>query len=379
MTIETNHSLFHPLEISICGHSGTGKTTLIRKLIEIFSSEKYSMGYIKHDAHKFEMDRPGKDTFIANQAGASSVAISSPNSCALILDSWDHKLTFQQNFVDSDIVLIEGYKNSLSKKILMWSGSEEDQKLLDNYLTNTKSSLIAIIGSQEKGPTHRIPYFQRDDLKNIYIFLKDLLKKDIHSRPLYGLVLAGGHSRRMRQDKTMLSYHGKPQYSYLYEILDKITDKAFISCRTEQSDTSHFNKFNLIEDRYLGFGPVGGILSAFHKHPSASWLVVACDMPFIDKGSLEYLIKNRNPYRIASCFYNKERKWPEPLCTIYEPKAALKLGQYLAIGYSCPRKVLINSNVYSIDPPSTNLLSNINTPIELESLRNSMKSKETLL
>ena len=369
MTIEKNHSLFHPLEISICGHSGSGKTTLIRKLIEMFSSEKYIVGYIKHDVHEFEMDRHGKDTFIAREAGASNIAISSSKSCALILDSLNHKFTFQQNFVDSDIVLVEGYKDSLCQKILMWSGSQEDQELLDNYLANTKFQLIAIIGLQEKSPTHRVPYFQRDDSENIYVFLKSLLRANIHSRPLYGLVLAGGYSKRMNKDKTTLSYHGRPQVSYLYETLDRVTDKAFISCRAEQSDSPHLNEFNLIEDRYIEFGPVGGILSAFRKHPNAAWLVVACDMPFIDKESLEYLIKNRNPYRIASCFYNREKKWPEPLCTIYEPKAALRLGPYLTMGDSCPRKILMNSNAYYIEPPSTNLLSNINTPMEFENVK----------
>ena len=347
MIIRADH-LFHPLEISICGHSGSGKTTLIRKLIEMFSLENYNVGYIKHDAHKFEMDKEGKDTFIAKKAGASNVAISSSKSCALILESLNHKFNFQQNFVDSEIVFVEGYKNSLSQKILMWSGSQEDQKLLEDYLGNKKCQLVAIIGTQKKSPIDQIPYFQRDNVGVIYTFLKTLLRKNILSRPLYGLVLAGGHSKRMGRDKTMLSYHGKPQTSYLYEILDRVTGRAFISCREEQSYSSHLNKFKLIEDRYIGFGPTGGILSAFHKYPHAAWLVVACDMPFVDKESLEYLIKNRNPYKMASCFYNEEKKWPEPLCTIYEPKAALRLGQYLAMGYSCPRKVLMNSNIHYI-------------------------------
>ena len=172
MTTKDNNYLFHPLEISFCGHSGSGKTTLAKKLIEKFSCEKYSVGYIKHDAHKFEMDKEGKDTFIAGQAGASDVAISSIEKVALILDSFNHKFTLQQNFVDADMVLIEGYKDSLCRKILMWNDTAEDRALLDKYLSDSKFDLVAVVGSEKTGPTSEIPYFQRDNLESIHNFVK---------------------------------------------------------------------------------------------------------------------------------------------------------------------------------------------------------------
>ena len=65
---------FNPFEISICGYSGLGKTTLICKLLQSLS-KKYRVGYIKHDAHRFEMDKKGKDTYQASQNGASGVGI----------------------------------------------------------------------------------------------------------------------------------------------------------------------------------------------------------------------------------------------------------------------------------------------------------------
>ena len=170
----------------------------------------------------------------------------------------------------------------------------------------------------------------------------------------------------MGQDKALLSYHGKSQSSYLYDLLEKSTDQCFVSCRTEQANLEDFRNKNLIKDSYIGFGPTGGILSAMKEHPHAAWLVIACDMPYLNQETIKDLINRRNPYKLATCFYNQKRQWPEPLCTIYEPKAALKLGQYLTMGNPCPRKVLMNSSIESILPLDEKSLENINTMEEFQ-------------
>ena len=172
----------------------------------------------------------------------------------------------------------------------------------------------------------------------------------------------------MGRDKATLCYHGKPQALHLYELLKKTIGQTYISCRADQN-IPDFADGDLIVDLYPDAGPVGGILSAFKKHPQAAWLVVACDMPFIDESIIEYLMEKRNPYRVASSFYNDAKKWSEPLLAIYEPKAAARLGDYLIRGYSCPRKILMNSNVHNITPPSLNFLENINTPTDFAAIK----------
>ena len=353
--------LFHPLEISICGYSGSGKTTLVQKLIEKFSA-RLDVGYIKHDAHRFEMDREGKDTYKAVQAGARQVAISSPEKIAILTDNYDDRLLFNQSYLDNDVVFIEGYKESLGNKIMMWSGSEKDHELLEKYTSNPESNLLAIAGHSEIAPTTKVPYFHRDDIDGLYSFLDLFWKERFSSRPLYGLILSGGRSTRMGRDKGAMQYHGESQVSYLYGLLYGITQRTFVSCRSDQVQEKHIQDYESIEDRYIGFGPTGGILSAFHKYPQAAWLVLACDMPFINRESIQQLLEKRNPYKMATCFYNGEKRWPEPLCTIYEPKAAMKLGYYLAMGKSCPRKVLMNSKIECLDPENSSALKNANTP-----------------
>ena len=51
-------SLFNPMELAFCGFSGSGKTTLLTKLIQSFAHD-YQVGYVKHDAHNFDMDKEG--------------------------------------------------------------------------------------------------------------------------------------------------------------------------------------------------------------------------------------------------------------------------------------------------------------------------------
>ncbi|MDA9793096.1 molybdopterin-guanine dinucleotide biosynthesis protein MobB, partial [Bacteriovoracaceae bacterium] len=69
-----NEYTYHPFEIAFCGLSNSGKTTLVSKLIKELSTD-YNVGYLKHDAHGFEMDKTGKDTWHATNSGASVVVI----------------------------------------------------------------------------------------------------------------------------------------------------------------------------------------------------------------------------------------------------------------------------------------------------------------
>src|SRR6185437_15910850 len=98
--------------------------------------------------------------------------------------------------------------------------------------------------------------------------------------PVYGLVLAGGHSTRMKQDKATLSYHGRTQLEWAMALLEGRVEKAFVSVRPGQSDSVRA-RFEQIVDTHDGLGPIAGILAAQARHPEAAWLVLACDLPFL--------------------------------------------------------------------------------------------------
>ncbi len=193
-----------------------------------------------------------------------------------------------------------------------------------------------------------------------------------HITPLFGLVLAGGASRRMGQDKAALSYHGKPQLLWAYELLASVCKRCFVSVRPDQRDEPTRASLPQIVDIQPGIGPMAGISAALSAHSDAAWLVLACDLPFLSRGTLAHLIAHRDPSRIATAYRSTHDQLPEPLCAIWEPASREAVVNWIAIGKQCPRKLLINSNVALLDQPDARALDNINTPDELDDARSAL-------
>jgi molybdenum cofactor guanylyltransferase len=195
--------------------------------------------------------------------------------------------------------------------------------------------------------------------------------------PVYGLVLAGGHSTRMKRDKATLAYHGRTQLEWAMELLGQHVDRAFVSVRAGQSDPVRA-RFEQVVDTRDGLGPIAGIMAAQARYPDVAWLVLACDLPFLDGATLDYLLAARDPTRQATAFRScyvdspKHNGLPEPLCTIYEPSSREPILAHLASGKDCPRKFLINADTKLIDQPNPRALDNVNTPEEYGSAMDSL-------
>lgn len=190
---------------------------------------------------------------------------------------------------------------------------------------------------------------------------------------LFGLVLAGGASTRMKRDKAALAYHGKPQVQWAYELLSEFCAATFVSVRPDQRDEPTRAALPQIVDRQPGIGPIAGITAALAEHPKAAWLVVACDLPFITAQTLQHLIAQRDPQRVATAYRSNHDSLPEPLCAIWEPSAREPLQAYLATGKQCPRKFLINSNALLLDLPNARALDNVNTVEEFGEAEKELK------
>lgn len=187
---------------------------------------------------------------------------------------------------------------------------------------------------------------------------------------LNGLVLIGGKSERMGSDKSLLNYHGTAQRDFLNSLLKKtLNTDVYLSSRKEQNTVTE----HVISDSFIGLGPLGGICSAFMQFPNNAFLVVATDLPFIDESVLIKLINKRNPSKIATAFIGTNSNFPEPLITIWEPKAYPVLLHFLSLGYSCPRKVLLNSDVELVEIDEQ-FIRNINTPEEYNEAKNQLNS-----
>ncbi len=103
------------------GWSGAGKTTLLAKLIPVLRARGASVSTVKHAHHNFDVDRPGKDSFIHREAGAQEVLVASANRWALM-----HELRGEPepdldgllaHLAPVDIVLVEGFKRDGHRKL----------------------------------------------------------------------------------------------------------------------------------------------------------------------------------------------------------------------------------------------------------------------
>jgi molybdopterin-guanine dinucleotide biosynthesis protein MobB len=111
-----------PARLWVCGPSNSGKTTLIEALIPRLRAHGLRVATVKHAHHGFELDHPGKDSWRHANAGASAVALVSPNRAAWFIET-ARELSCD-NAVErishaADLVLIEGFKRTAGPKILL--------------------------------------------------------------------------------------------------------------------------------------------------------------------------------------------------------------------------------------------------------------------
>ncbi len=116
---------------------------------------------------------------------------------------------------------------------------------------------------------------------------------------LFGLVLAGGRSRRMGRDLATLIYRGQLQVDRMVRMLRRRCQKVMVSVREEQ-DNPTTDRAPLVVDRFGEIGPFGGILSAFYHHRDRSFFVASCSMPFISLELINELLAARDPSFMAT-------------------------------------------------------------------------------
>ncbi len=143
--------------------SNTGKTTYIEKLISTLKGKGLRVAAVKHDAHRFEIDREGKDSWRFTQAGADMVIVASSEKCAVMEN---RELSFDEivsHIHDVDIVIAEGYKHGDRPKIGIYrEGSGNGLSLPPDQLMAVVSDVPLEVG---------LPLFPLDDPEPMAEFL----------------------------------------------------------------------------------------------------------------------------------------------------------------------------------------------------------------
>ncbi|MBJ7899541.1 MAG: cyclic pyranopterin monophosphate synthase MoaC [Cyanobacteria bacterium RI_101] len=193
-------------------------------------------------------------------------------------------------------------------------------------------------------------------------------KSDVEAPPLYGLVLTGGQSRRMGQDKALMDYRGRPHAQYLYDLLSQYCEKVFISARPRQWQGTVLESLPTLPDREENLGPLGGLLTALSAYPQANWLVLACDLAAVDDEIIENLLNQVRPGAVATCYQNPEGGFPEALCAVYTPQALTLFQRGRQAGILCPVKLLQLADCHLIPAPHPGAIANANTPEDYENI-----------
>jgi len=191
---------------------------------------------------------------------------------------------------------------------------------------------------------------------------------------LTGILLIGGKSSRMGEDKSELIYHDQTERERLYQLLDSVCDKTYLCHRADQS----FEQASIIDP---ADGPLAAIQAAAEKCPNSGLLVLACDTPLLGLEDLNYLISERDPSTQATYYLSNIDNRPEPLCAIYEPSLTSTIKDAVASNKYCPKNLLEAISARKLTLNNPHALMNANSPaekIEILSIINQTRTMKTI-
>jgi molybdopterin-guanine dinucleotide biosynthesis protein A len=360
---------FAPNEIAILGTNCTIISNLVHVVSERLSN--YKLAYFDASHAK------SRDCALDDNYRLSEFTFHHQGNLQISTSGAVNKFQQRLDFAQFDYLFINGNHYQAAKQILILDKEKEasvlkrvDQLERIQFVIKLTKETEYFSFLEEKYPQIKnLICYTIDEIDKITKHIHHLIQEKI--APVKGLVLVGGKSTRMKTNKSELNYHGKPQKEFAKELLGNNNLETFYSVGNASE------KENEISDTFLNLGPFGGICSAFQKDPNSAWFVLATDVPFINNEIIKLLLLKRNPSKFATAIKGKGKEFVEPLITIYEPKAYSILLQYLAQGYSCPRKMLINSDVEIVEIDA-NFIRNINTPEEFEVAKKEIENEELL-
>lgn len=167
----------------------------------------------------------------------------------------------------------------------------------------------------------------------------------------------------MGEDKGLIAYRGRPQVVWLARLLAEFCATVHVSVGKAQAGQGAYASLATVVDDEPSRGPAGGLATAWRAKPDAAWLLVAVDLPLLDRATLAALTAGRSRSHIATAFRHPDGTL-EPLCTIWEPAARSMLAHRLDSGDASLRRLLEGGTVRVLEPLDAELLQSIDAQVD---------------
>ena len=181
----------------------------------------------------------------------------------------------------------------------------------------------------------------------------------------------------MGSDKGLQNLCGKPLINYAIDAFTGLCSDIIIS-----SSSSAYQEFGfpVVKDEFPGIGPMGGIYSALRQSKTDNNLVLSCDLPFVSKELLSFILENASGFQVVVPWQGNRHY--EPLCGFYSLSVLNQMSAYIQKGnYKLPdlfeeiniNRLIINDSMYFY---SENLFFNVNSKHDLLTAENMMNSRK---
>jgi glutamate dehydrogenase (NADP+)/cyclic pyranopterin phosphate synthase/molybdopterin-guanine dinucleotide biosynthesis protein A len=332
----------------ICGHSESGKTTLIEALVPRLVSRGLSVAVAKHHVKGIDVDRPGKDSDRLFRAGAD-VFMQGPDEGFVRTHPSETSGGVRQLTELAgryDLVLVEGRHRVDCTKVWLLSVGESQPP---PEAGGTLATLARTAGRVEA----------------VWNILEPWLRRQWLKPPVYGAVLIGGASSRMGRPKHLLRRKDKTWLEHTAGCLARVAERVVIVGSGDIPEA--LREGARLPDAPDARGPMAGLLSAMRWAPQATWLVSACDLPKLSVRALKWLLSTRAPGVWATLPRLPGREGVEPLLACYDFRARALLEEAAGEGRFSPSLLAGHRNVISPTPPDDLLAAwqNVNTPEDL--------------
>lgn len=298
--------------LAVCGFSGSGKTTLLEAAIPRLVERGLAVAVVKHDAHGFEVDRPGKDSDRLFRAGATVTLrgeqqqFERRGSTAML----SLEATLARLGRDHDLLLVEGHKDTPLPKLWLGSAGALDAPPDVPHMDAPKNVANIVGALAWNGP--RLAAFME--------YIDHWLPAAWNARPLYRGLLMGGTSSRMGLPKQILPFGGRALGEIAAEALAAGRGDSKVVALGQGALPEALKTLVQLPDSPGFSGPGAGLVAAHRWAPEATWIVAACDHPWLRAAHIEWLAAQRQPGRWAVIPAQPDGHL-SPTLAIYEPQA----------------------------------------------------------